>query len=204
MAPVRPSGIEVDKRSWTGRRTSIRVLSALTVIGVLLGVAGILVPRFFSHADGSAAADRQQVVSRTEAFAKTYNTYDVKNAADYQKRMKGLLTNSYDKEFVKVTDSIFTALVSRKQTSGDAKVLDVAVDSIDKDSAVALVAVDAAISNTDNKAAVQRHLRWKVSLVKQNGQWNIDKFESVASLQAEAGQPSATPSAQPSAGSTAK
>ncbi len=91
--------------------------------------------------------------------------------ADYQKRLKGLLTPSYDKEFVKITDAVFKALESKKQKSGDAKVLGTAVDSIDKDSAVAIVAVDSKITNTDNEAAVLRHFRWKVSFVKRKGEW---------------------------------
>ena len=48
---------------------------------------------------------------------------------------------------------MFKALESKKQKSGDAKVVGTAVDSIDKDSAVALVAVDSKITNTDNAAA---------------------------------------------------
>lgn len=204
MAPVRPSGIEVDKRSWTGRRTSIRVLSVLTVIGVLLGVAGLLVPRAFSYAESETVGDRKEVIARTTDFGTTFNTFDVRNPGEYQKRLKGLITVDYDKRLVQETDAYFKALTAKKLVSNNAKVLQVAVDSIDKDSAVALVAVDATINNTDIKAAVVRHIRWKVSLIKQNGSWNVDSFESVASLDAEVGQPSATPSATPTEGSTNK
>jgi len=146
-------------------------------------------------------SDRKEVVARTTDFAVAYNTYDVAKVDDYQQRMKGLLSTSYNKEFVKVTDSIFKVLTDKKQVSDHAKVLGVAVDSIDKDSAVALVAVDAAITNTDAKAGVPRHLRWKVNLVKQKGEWVIDKFVSVATLGATTGNPEAP---QPSEGSTDK
>lgn len=204
VASSRPSNNEIIEQSGAGSRPIILLLSVVTVIGVLIGVAGLLIPQVFSYANSETASDRKQVVARTTDFAMAYNTYDVAQVADYQKRMNGLLSTSYNKEFVGVTDSIFKALLDKKQVSNNAKVLDVAVDSIDKDSAVALVAVDASITNTDAKIAVARHLRWKVDLVKQNNAWVIDKFESVGTLGASTGQPSATPSAQPTEGSTAK
>ena len=204
VASSRPGNNEVIEQSSTGSRRTIRLLSVVTVLGVLIGVAGLLLPQVFSYANSQTVSDRKQVVARTTDFAVAYNTYDVAQVADYQKRLKGLLSTSYNKEFVGVTDSIFKALIDKKQVSKNAKVLDVAVDSIDKDSAVALVAVDASITNTDAKVAVARHLRWKVDLVKQKGVWTIDKFESVGTLGASTGQPSATPSAKPTEGSTPK
>jgi Mce-associated membrane protein len=205
VASSRPSNSEVNERTGTGgRRRIVRLLSVVTVLGVLIGVGGLLLPQVFSHSRSGTVGDRKDVVARTTDFAVAYNTYDVAQVADYQERMKGLLTTSYDKEFVKVTNSIFKALVVKKQVSSNAKVLGVAVDSIDKDSAVALVAVDSSISNTDAKAAVPRHLRWKVEFIKQKGQWRVDKFESVATLSASTGEPSAVPSTQPTEGSTPK
>lgn len=204
VASLRPSNNQVNEASQTGSRRIVRLLSVVTVLGVLIGVAGLLVPQVFSYAKSGTVSDRKEVVARTTDFAAAYNTYNVAEVADYQKRLNGLLSTSYNKEFVKVTDSIFKALTDKKQVSTNAKVLDVAVDSIDKDSAVALVAVDASITNTDAKAAVARHLRWKVNLVKQKGEWRIDKFESVATLGASTGEPTATPSTQPTEGSDKK
>lgn len=204
MASLRPRSTELKDQPASGSRRTIRLLSIVTVLGVLVGVAGILVPRVFSYDDGGSSGDGKQVISRVTDFATAYNTYDVNQLADYQKRLKGLLTTSYNKEFVQVTDSIFKALTEKKQVSKDAKVLDVAIDSIDKDSAVALVAVDSSVTNTDATTAIARHLRWKVNLVKQKGEWKINKFESVAALAASTGSPSSTPSAEPTDGSTGK
>lgn len=168
------------------------MLCVVTIVCVLIGLAGILVPKAFSSDDGERA-DRQQVVAVATDFAVAYNTYDVAKVADYQKRVKGLLSTSYNKEFDAVTSQIFKALVDKKQVSSGAKVLGVAVDSIDKDSAVALVAVDASLTNTDNKAAVARHMRWRLNLVKAKGTWVINKLESVATAEASAGTPTASP-----------
>lgn len=204
MASLRPRSTELKDQPASSSRRTIRLLSLVTVLGVLIGVAGILVPKAFSYDGNGSSGDGKQVISRVTDFATAYNTYDVNKLADYQKRLKGLLTPSYDKEFVQITDSIFKALTGKKQVSKDAKVIDVAIDSIDKDSAVVLVAVDSSVTNTDSATAVARHLRWKVNVVKQKGQWNIDKFESVAALAATNPTPSTSPSATPSDGSTGK
>lgn len=180
-------------------RVIVVLLSALIVLGVLSGGAGLVLGRAFSYQHSDAAADRKAVVAASSDFAVAYNTYDVTEIADYQRRLKGLLSPSYDKEFVKVTDTIFKLLADKQQVSRNAKVLSVAVDSIDKDSAVSLVAVDASLTNTDNAAAVARHLRWRVNLVKRHGNWLVDKFTSVATAEA-----STDPAAAPTEGSTGK
>lgn len=200
VASSRPSNNEVNDQSWTGGRRTIRLLSLVTVLGVLIGVAGLLLPQVFSYSRSDTVSDRKEVVARTTDFAVALNTYDVSKVADYQKRLKGLLSPSFNKETVAQTNAFFKALVGKKQVSKDAKVLGVAVDSIDKDSAVALVAINAAVTNTDTKVSSPINLRWKVNLVKQKGEWNIDHFESVASLHAS----TESPSTEPTEGSTAK
>jgi Mce-associated membrane protein len=185
---------------WSARPLVVGILAALTALGVALALVGwLLLPRLDdadTKSSGETAA-RNQVVARANDFAVAYNTYDVANLADYQARLKGLLTPSYDKQFVKITDAVFGALKTKEQKSGDAKVLGVAIDMIDDDSAVAIVAVDASITNTDNKAAVERRFRWKVSFSKTKGEWLVSNFESVASVDAQATEVPADPSATP-------
>lgn len=206
MAFSRPGSNELNEQTDpAGSRRTIRLLSVVTVLGVLIGVAGLLVPKLFSYENSATAEDRKQVVARTTDFAVAYNTYDVADVDDYQKRLKGLLSTSYHKEFVEVTNVFFKELADKKQVSKGAKVLAVAVSSIDEDSAVAIIAVDASLANTDLKTDLARHYRWKVSFVKEKGDWNIDRFESVSTLQASAGEPTAgTPSSEPTEGSADK
>jgi Mce-associated membrane protein len=172
--------------TWSARPVVVWILAGVTAIGVALGLVGWLV---LGAGDGGGddATDRNQVTARATDFAVAYNTYDVADLPDYQKRLKGLLTPAYDKQFVEITDAVFGALKSKQQKSGDADVLAVAIDSIDDDSATAIVAVDASITNTDNQAAVQRQFRWKVSFTKAKDQWLVSNFESVASVDAQTG-----------------
>ena len=181
---------------WSARRLVISILAGLVALGVALALVGWLVLPIGGDDDDSA--ERSQVVSRATDFAVAYNTYDVAALPDYQKRLKGLLTPTYDKQFVEITNAVFGALETKQQKSGGAKVLGIAIDSIDDDSATAIVAVDASITNTDNAAAVERHFRWKVSFTKTKGEWLVSNFESVASVEAQASAAPTDPSAVPS------
>lgn len=194
MAPARTSNTLTPdpQASWSSRPRVVRILAVFTAFGLLLGLAGVLLPTFVGDDDAYDGANRELVISRANDFAAAYNTYDVAELADYQKRLKGLLTSDYDDQFVQVTNAVFEALKDKKQKSGEAKVRGVAIESIDEDSAEAIVAVDATISNTDNKAAVVRHFRWKVSFSKSGAEWLVSNFESVAAVTATAGDPSAT------------
>lgn len=183
----------------SSRSRVVALLVVATAVGLVLALVGGFLLIAGSSGDGSDDNDRNQVASRASDFAVAYNTYDVVDLEDYQKRLKGLLTPKYNTQFVGVTDAVFKALEEKKQKSGGAKVLAVAVDSLDQDSAVAIVAVDAKISNTDNDAEVLRHFRWRLSFTKTKGEWLISNFESVASVGAEA---TPAPSATPTPGAT--
>jgi Mce-associated membrane protein len=179
------SGLELNPSA-----TTIRLLSILTVVGVLVGVGGLLLPALAGSDDSQR--DRQEVVRRANDFAVTFNTYTIEGKADYQKRMKTLMTPSYFKEFTKITDAMFGAIKDKKQSSGDAKVLATAVDSIDSDSAVVLVAVNASVKSSGEKSAVERRFRWTVTFGHYKDEWRVREFDAVAPLQATAGE--ATPS----------
>lgn len=189
---------------------SARPLVLLAVLGLLVAAAGLVVPRAF--AGGEEDADRAAVSARVNEFATVYNTYDVADLDDYQARMKPLLTPAYYEEFERITGAVFEALGSNDQRSGDANVLGVAIDSIDEDSAIAIVAVDASITTSAEEAAVQRRFRWKVTLSRSGSEWLVSQFETVVPLDASTGdapedgatpapegtpEPSATPDAEP-------
>ena len=183
------------KTSWSSRPRVVRALAIATALGLvlaLLGAAAFLIGKYVVNDETYNGAEREKIISRAQDFATAYNTYDVGDLADYQKRLKGLLASDYDAQFVKVTDAVFTALKDKKQKSGEAKVRGVGIESIDEDSAEAIVAVDSTITNTDTKGAVVRHFRWKVSFTKNGKEWLVSNFESVAAVTATTGDPSAT------------
>jgi hypothetical protein len=165
--------------------TPVRLLSILTVVGVLIGLSGYLVPAI---AGGESRSDRQEVTRRAADFAVTFNTYTIGEKADYQKRMKSLMTPEYYREFTKITDAMFGAIKDENQSSGDAKVLATAVDSIDEDSAAVLVAVNASVKRTGEKAAIERRFRWTVTFGKYKDEWRVRQFDAVAPMEAKLGE----------------
>ena len=182
-----PEGLAEERAP---RRSVVKVARVVAivalVVGVLAALAGAAAPRFLG--DDEAGQERE-VLQRTEDFAVTYNTYTVAEKDDYQERMRELLTTEYYQEFVTITDAVFGALDSGDQTSGDARVLASAVQSIDEDSAVVLVAVNASVATGAEEAAVERRFRWKVTLQREDGQWRVSQFEQVAPVEAELGEP---------------
>lgn len=195
MADDRPGHGEVTE---TPDRTSLPravwVIGALGLVLAIVGAALFVVPQRGGAAGDSA--ESKQVVSRVKDFAVAYNTYDVADVKEYQARMSGLLTAGYDRDFVKITDALFAAIKDKKQKSGDAVVRDVAVETLDEDSAVVLAVVDATVTNTDNEGEVLRQFRWSINLQKVSGQWRVSRFESVAAQPADAPEPgTADPSA---------
>ncbi len=188
MASAR-SSLELNQSA-----TPIRLLSILTVVGVLVGAAGLLVPAFAGGDD--SRSERQEVVRKANDFAVTFNTYTIEGKADYQRRMKSLMMPGYYKEFTKITDAMFGAIDDKKQSSGDAKVLAAAVDTIDEDSAVVLVAVNAAVKSTGDKAAVERRFRWTVTFGRYKGEWRVREFDAVPTMEAELGEPTPSPDAE--------
>lgn len=169
------------------RRIILRWPLVLAVVLVLVGAAGFSAPFTFAKAS-SHDADRQEITSHAKDFAATYNTYSSDDLDDYQDRMESLLTDSYNKQFIEITNGLFPTLQKAQQSSGDPKVLAVAVKSIGSNSATALVAVDAKITTTDAKdkrASTVRHFRWELTFKRTDGQWLIDDFQSVATMDAE-------------------
>ena len=163
-----------------------RLLAVITVIGLLVGVLGFVLPHVVGARDEYAKA-RQDVVTRASDFAVTFYTYSVKDKVGYQHRVKPLMTASYYKDFVKITNAMFAVIKDKAQSSGDAKVLSVAVESIDQDSAVAIVAVNTTVRTNDSDEAVARRFRWKINMRKVGGKWLVSVFDSVPAMDATLG-----------------
>ena len=178
-------GLELKAEPRTST-TSIRLLIAVCVAGVLIGGAGLALPQLIGSRD-ERAADRQAVVTRASDFAVTFNTYSSGKKADYQRRVKPLMTAAYYKDFLKITNVMFQVVKDREQSSGDVKVRSVAVDSVDKDSASAIVALDAQVRRTDADEPVARRFRWQISMRKVRGEWLVNQFDGVPPVEATVG-----------------
>lgn len=178
-------GLELKAEPGTSTRL-IRLLIATCVVGVLVGGLGLALPQFVGSRD-EFATDRQAVITRASDFAVTFNTYSSDKKPDYQRRVKPLMTSAYYKDFLKITNVMFQVVKDKKQSSGDVKVLSVAVENIDKDSASAIVAIDASVRRSDAEQPVARRFRWQISMRKMHGKWLVNQFDGVPPMEATIG-----------------
>jgi Mce-associated membrane protein len=160
-----------------------RWLIVLSVAALLVGVVGLVGPRVVGARD-ELAPDRQAVLTRASDFAVTFNTYSVNDWAGYQKRVKALVTPRYKKQFLEITNAILSVVKDKGRRSGDVKVLSQAVDRIDKDSAVVIIAFDTTLRTNDSKQAVTNRFRWAISLQKLSGKWLVSESDAVPAMQA--------------------
>lgn len=201
-----PPGREPEGPTWPAGRKVAATLSVVTVIALLVGIAGMVLPK---AAEGTREDDveaRQAVLARASDFVTAFNTYSAKKPGDYQKRVGSLLTDDFRKEFKKASSGFLKALKKKNQTSGEATVLGAAVDSIDGDSAEVVIAVDATIKNSDRKKPIPRHFRWRVSLERADGEWKVSKYTPVSTRtpQQDTGQGGSNSEPSPSAPATSQ
>lgn len=175
-----------DSVELTRRKEPIRLLVAITVLGLLVGALGLVLPRVVGTRD-EFGADRKAVLTRAEDFATTFNTYSVRDKDDYQRRVKPLLTPKFYKDFIKITDAMFQVIADKDQRSGDVKILAEAVDTIDQDSATAVVAINSTVRRNDSNEPVERRFRWQISLSKVGEKWLVSEFDAVAPMEASVG-----------------
>lgn len=196
MASERPSE-SVTTRS---ARPLVLALAGFVVLGVVLGGIGIWRGSSADADQGGSSTDRNQLIARANDFAVAMNTFDYSKPEDYRKRVKTLLTADYYQDFLKNSEATATVLKQNKITlkSGDANVVGAAIESLDKDSAEVLVAVDASISSERAAATTPRKFRWKIVFAKSKGKWLVTRFESIGTGEATvAPDPATTPSAAP-------
>lgn len=184
-----------DGQVTRGSTALTRILIALTVIGVLAGAAGLLLP--LVAGDGRADEDtRKEIVAVVTDFVAAYNTYDSADVAEYQQRVRPLLTESFHEQFVEITDAAFPLLQSKKIVSGDVNLMAAGVKGIDADEATALVAFDTEIRNDTDAAAVQQSFRWTLTLRKIDGRWLVDNVQNVPQAGASVATPEPTDDAE--------
>lgn len=168
-----------DARARGGAVTRSRLIDAgLAVVALVALAIGLVVlvrgPQVPAYAQTS---DRQEVRSTVERFAAGMNTYDVTDLDPYVKRMTPLMTDDLAEQFEVSTQDLLARFAAAKiVTKGTAD--EVAIDSIDGDSAEAFAAVSVA-TTPENVGYGQPRLRWRVSLVREGETWLVDNFADV-------------------------
>lgn len=173
-----------------------RVLLLVVLVLALLVSGGVLV-WLLADRRGDAEgvqSEREAVMSQVEQFVLRLNTYgpdqldDQGHMPDYEKQVTAVITPKFAADFEKSGLPIAEQTVAKAGLGRTAKIFGVGVDSIDGDSATAIVAAGLNGSSPDPKHpndAAKRIpldpavLRWSVTLVKTDGKWLVDDYTPV-------------------------
>ncbi|KQW46875.1 hypothetical protein ASC77_16830 [Nocardioides sp. Root1257] len=183
-----------EPRGAPNGRFRIVLLGVLVV--ALLASAGALVWLLAQRQGdaGGAQSERDAVLRQTEQFVLRLNTYGPdgldaqKHLPDYQKQVTAVITPKFAADFEKSGLPIAEQTVAQAGYARSVKVYGVGVESIDADSATAIVAAGFTGSYPDPqhpKDASKRVdsdadvLRWQVDLVLSDGTWLVDDYAPV-------------------------
>ena len=168
-----------DDNELTARAVPTRLLVVLTTIGLVLGALGWGYTLVSGPRD-EFRAERRAAITRADDFAVAFITFDLAKKAEYQSRVRNLVTPRYYSRFAKTTDALFTALKKSRvrMVSGNVNVLSVAVESIDQDSAVVLLAINSSVTVGEETTPASRPVNGTVTLTKVKGKWLVARFDT--------------------------
>ena len=178
------------------RSASFRLVLLVVLVALLLVSAGALV---WLLADRRGEADdlqasRETVMSQTEQFVLRLNTYgpdgldDHGHLTHYKDQVAEVITPKFASDFESSGLPIAEQTVSQAGYGRSAEVFGVGVQTIDSDSAVAIVAAGLTGTYPDPKhpddaakrvSGGEDVLRWEVDLVKTGGKWLVDDYSPV-------------------------
>ena len=128
------------------------------------------------QAQAPTQTDRAKAKATAEQFALRMDGINGSALKKYSESVLAMLTTKGKASFQKQFDSLQQFQFDPK-TRGEGKILASALEDIDQDSAVALVAHDNNL--TDSRGLTTQHSRWTVSLQKVAGKWLVDDFTPV-------------------------
>ena len=192
--------IDIPEEPSAAPNGRFRVVLLAILVLALLAAAGMLVWLLAERrgAADQAQSEREAVERQTEQFVLRLNTYGPDDLdaqghlTDYQEQVTGVITPKFAAAFEKDGLPIAEQVVAQAGYSRSVKVYGVGVESIDGDSAKAIVAAGMTGSYPDPKhpkdeakrvAAEPDVLRWTVDLVRSGDTWLVDDY---APVQAEA------------------
>lgn len=151
-------------------------------------------------AEDDTQADRDAVMAQTRQFVLRLNTYgpdqldDQGHLGAYRDQVLEVITPKFATDFEKSGLPIAEQTVAQAGYGRSANVFGVGVESMDADSATAILAAGLTGSYPDPKNpddetkrvdADQDVLRWEVDLVRSDGEWLIDDYAPVTGEGAE-------------------
>jgi type II secretory pathway pseudopilin PulG len=168
--------------SWRSPRYRAAALCVLVLAAV--ASAGLLTWAAASRGEAEdLQAEREEVMSVSEQFWLRKETFGPDDLGEdgtmssYRDRVDELLTAKLQTSFAEETQAA-EQLVAQSGLESSADVYAAAVSSLDSDSAAVLVVGETTFRYEAQKQPSVAPFRYRVSLVKQGGEWLVDGFET--------------------------
>ncbi len=147
----------------------------LVLVTLAATVYGVVAWDDYRTAD-TAEQRRDEVAEVASQFVRDSNTYSYTDMEDLRARIEAQTTGDAKEQFVAQFEDTAKLAVAGKLES-TANVLRAGVAVADSDSARVLVVADA--TATSVLQTRERHFRYEVSLVREDGEWLVDTFVPV-------------------------
>jgi len=159
-------------------RSPLVLCLIVTVALAALGWAG-----FDSYRTTDDADDRAETYDEVTQVA-SEKVLDLTNlrARDAAKARESLMdgvTDGFRAEFAEQVED-FTSTIRRQKVTSTGRIVSVAVDTLDDDSASVLVAASGSVANRRANKPEARHYRLRVDLLEVGGHWLVNGLEFVS------------------------
>ncbi len=175
-----------SQRSALPTRAMTMVMVGLAVLALIAILAEVIWLRPRHDEVDQLKADRTSVLATSQRFATLANTYTPETFDDVAAKLRTTMTTKLWSKFEQETQAL-RATMNQIKLSSKGTVLKQGVASVDADSAVVLVVVDADATSTARDSV--RHFRWQLNLAKIKGTWLVDDFSAVSDPETEVEQP---------------
>lgn len=150
----------------------------VTVALSALGWAGF--DSYRNNADADRRADTYDEVTQV-ASDKVLELTNLKagNAAKARETLLDGVTDGFRAEFAEQVED-FTSTIRRQKVTSTGRIVSIAVDTVDDDSASVLVAASGTVTNRRASKPEARHYRLRVDLLEVGGRWLVNGLEFVS------------------------
>jgi len=168
------STVDLDESTEDKRRPRALTIVLAVVIVVLLALSGFLGWTFLERRQADSA--RAAAVDAGTKYATDLASYDFTNLAGNFTTVTANSTEKFAQQYKQVSDNLTQLIVQMKATS-KGSVTQLGVVESDADSAVLVLFLDQAITNTNSPQPRVDRNRMRLSLLKSGDRWLIDDVQ---------------------------
>jgi Mce-associated membrane protein len=165
------AGEEANRRGWLGRWG---LLCGAAVVIVVLAIGLILALLHIGHQDDLNSA-RSQALAAARTDSVEVGSYDYQHLNQDFGLVEQHSTSSFRATWAQSSQALVSVLTKYHATSV-AHVLAAGVESASTDRVVAVVFINQTVTNDSQKTPTTDQSRLEITLVRQHGQWLIDKL----------------------------